>query len=61
MPERVKMILEVLDDRQCVKDVGVANRRAALGTEIKDTADKLTRPHRAMKAGVDERHAPLRS
>ena len=59
-PERLAAILEALVDRQAAKDVGVANRRAALETEIKDTGDKLARLYRAIEEGVVELDAQLK-
>lgn len=41
-------------------DVGVANRRAALDAEIRDTGDKLARLYRAIEEGVVELDAQLK-
>ena len=59
-PERLTTILEALVDRQAAKDVGVANRRAAVEAEIKDTGDKLARLYRAIEEGVVEIDAQLK-
>ena len=58
--ERLTVILEALVDRQAAKDVGVANRRAALDAEIRDTGDKLARLYRAIEEGVVELDAQLK-
>ena len=59
-PERLTTILEALVDRQAAKDVGVANRRAAVEAEIKDAGDKLARLYRAIEEGVIEIDAQLK-
>ena len=59
-PERLTTILEALVDRQAAKDVGVANRRAAVEAEIKDADDKLARLYRAIEEGVVELDAQLK-
>ena len=59
-PERLTTILEALVDRQAAKDVAVANRRAAVEAEIKDTGDKLARLYRANEEGVVEIDAQLK-
>ena len=53
-------ILEALVDRHAGKDVGVANRRAALDDEIMGTSDKLARLYRAIEEGVVEIDAKLK-
>lgn len=58
--ERLTTILEALVDRQAAKDVGVANRKAALDAEIRDTGDKLARLYRAIEEGVVELDAQLK-
>jgi site-specific DNA recombinase len=60
VPERLTTILEALIDRQSTKDASVANRRAALESEIKETADKLARLYRAIEEGVVELDAQLK-
>ncbi len=58
--ERLAIILEALIDRQATKDISVANRRAALEAEVRETSDKLARLYHAIEDGVVDLDSQLK-
>jgi site-specific DNA recombinase len=51
-PERLKIILEALVERQGAKDRSVHDRRTALERELSTKEEKLTRLYRAIEDGI---------
>jgi site-specific DNA recombinase len=59
-PERLKVILEALVERQSAKDRAVHGRRAALELELSSKEEKLGRLYHAIEDGIVELDAQLR-